>query len=99
MHIKPTNMIVKRKRKAPFKFKARKEDMQPWKFIALLNIPEVKRTAVAEYVYGSGDNNQRSLLSRKSAGLLRPSKEEMQKTLEFYASLKEEIEDILIANQ
>jgi hypothetical protein len=88
-------MIIKRKRKAPFKFRARKEDMQPWKFIALLNIPEVKRAAVAEYIYGSGETNQRSLLSRKSAGLLRPSDKEIQKTLEFYASLKEEIEDIL----
>jgi len=91
-------MIIKRKRKAPYKFKPKKDELQPWKFIALLNIPEVKRVAVAEYIYGSGDTNQRSLLSRKSAGLLRPSEKEIQKTLEFYASLKEEIEDILVTH-
>jgi hypothetical protein len=88
-------MITKRKRRAPFKYKSKKEDLQPWKFIALLNIPEVKRSAAAEYIYGSDENNQRSLISRKSSGLLRPNQEEIAKTMEFYASLAEEINDIL----
>jgi hypothetical protein len=88
-------MITKRKRRSPFKFKSRKEDLQPWKFIALLNIPEVKRSAVAEYIYGSDENNQRSLISRKSSGLIRPSQLEISKAMEFYASLVEEINDIL----
>jgi hypothetical protein len=90
-------MIVKRKRPRPFKQKIKTSDLKAWKFIALLNIPDVKRTAVAEYLYGSDHVNQRSLISRKGAGLIKAKPDEIRKVLEFYASLCEEIQDILNA--